>query len=287
MRKITLWLVLLAFTCLTAHAEDPITQATAQRMKANFFAFDNGVGQDTWTPEQQAKTLGKLGYAGIGYSGSGNLDERLKAFENQELKVFNLYIGCRLNNEVPFVEEAREAIKRLKGTNVPLWLYVIGKLENDDKAVEAVREIADLAAASDIKVALYPHFGFYIADLDDGLRILRKVNRDNVGLTFNLCHELRAGNEARFNDLLEAAAPHLMFVSINGADHEGDWDKLIQPLGHGTFELKPLLRKIVSIGYKGPIGLQCYAVPGDTLGNLEHNIAQWNTIVDELAGKKP
>ncbi len=254
-----------------------------------FFAFDNGVGRGTWSPEQQAKTLADLGYAGIGYTGTEDLDERLAAFEDHGLKVFNLYVHCRVDRDELYTDELVRAIERLNGTGVDLWLTVQGKAEDDTKAVQAVTEIADLAAASDLKVALYPHTGFFVADIDDALRITRQVNRENQGVTFNLCHELQAGNEARFNEQLDRAAPHLFLVSINGADHEGGWDRLIRPLGDGEFDVYSLLKKLHTIGYDQPIGLQCYAVKGDQVANLRQSMAQWNAyrtrLAEEVRGK--
>ena len=267
---------------------DPIGKSTADRLLTHsFFVFDNGVGRDQqWTPEQQAEALARFGYAGIGYSGTGHLDERLDAFKRHKLRVFNIYVPCTVDTDPMYGDDLKAAIARLKDTGVVIWLTVQGSAEDDTKAVKAVSEIADLAAASNLKVALYPHAGFFVADIEDALRVVRKVDRRNVGVTFNLCHELQAGNEARFDRLLEEAAPYLFVVSINGADHEGGWDKLIQPLGKGSFDLIRLLRKLFDVGYEGPIGLQCYQVPGDTLANLEHNMKQWKSIVAQLAEKK-
>ncbi|MCC6797612.1 MAG: sugar phosphate isomerase/epimerase [Candidatus Hydrogenedentes bacterium] len=270
-----------------AHA-GPIPKATADRLLTqSFFVFDNGVGRDQqWTIEQQAEALARFGYAGIGYSGTEHLDERLAAFKQHKLRVFNIYVPCYVDKDPTYGDDLKAAIARLKDTGVVIWLTVQGAAEDDAKAVKAVTEIADLAAASNLKVALYPHAGFFVADIEDALRVVRKVDRKNCGVTFNLCHELNAGNEARFDQLIEEAAPHLFLVSINGADHEGGWDKLIQPLGNGSFDVVRLLRKIFDVGYEGPIGLQCYQVPGDTLANLEHNMKQWRDIVAGLAGQK-
>ena len=243
-----------------------------------FFAFDNGVGRGAWTIEQQAETLSELGYAGIGYSGVEDLSARLEAFESRQMHVFNLYVACYVDREEAYAPELAKAIEQLKGTNVIIWLTVQGKAENDERAVKAVRELAGLAAESAIKIALYPHYGFYVATLDDALRVQQQVDRDNVGVTFNLCHELRSNNEPRFDELLEKAAPHLLLVSINGADHAGDWDTLIQPLDQGEFDVCALLRKLLQIGYAGPIGLQCYNVPGDTRENLARNMKQWEAF---------
>jgi len=287
MRLITpVILVVLLFPFASANA-DPISKSTADRLLTqSFFVFDNGVGRDQqWTTVQQAEALARIGYAGIGYSGTVHLDERLETFKRHKLRVFNIYVHCNVSEDPMYGDDLKAAIARLKGTGVVIWLTVQGTAEDDTKAVKAVTEIADLAAASNLKVALYPHANFFVADIEDALRVARKVDRKNVGVTFNLCHELHAGNESRFDQLLDEAAPYLFLVSINGADHEGGWDKLIQPLGKGSFDLIRLLRKVFDVGYEGPIGLQCYQVPGDTLANLEHNMNQWRKIVAQLAEK--
>jgi sugar phosphate isomerase/epimerase len=107
-----------------------------------------------------------------------------------------------------------------------------------------------------------------------------------VGVTFNLCHELKAGNGARIDELLEKAASRLFFVSINGAEHDGDWDRLIQPLGEGAFDVYGVLRKLQSLGYAGPVGLQCYNVKGDTRGNLAKSMATWKSYGERLRAEK-
>ncbi len=287
MRKLGSLLILLALIFANAHADDSTVESHPKWLAADaLFVFDNGAGRGQWTPEQQARTLDQLGYAGIGYTGTEQLGERLEFFEKHDLRVFNIYVGCNLNDDPPYGDDLKDAIRRLKGTDVTIWLTVQGQSESDDRAVQVVAEIAALADASNLKVALYPHSGFYVEDVEDALRIVRKINRENLGVTFNLCHELMAGNEARFDELLENAAPDLFVVSINGAEHSGGWDKLIQPLGNGSFDLNRLLRKLVDIDYRGPVGLQCYNVPGDTRANLVINITQWRTIVAQLQEEK-
>ncbi|MBI5091793.1 MAG: sugar phosphate isomerase/epimerase [Candidatus Hydrogenedentes bacterium] len=279
--SLTLWATAMTMFC-AANEANGAPSAPGSAKTTPFFVFDNGLGRGEWTPERQAKTVAELGYDGVGYTGEEDLDERLAAFDKYHVKIFNLYVGCNLDNEPAFGEPLRAAIKRLRGTGVALWLTVQGRAGGDSHAAQTVGEIADLAAASGLRVALYPHTGFYVATLDDALRIAGLAKRDNLGVTFNLCHELKAGNEKRFDELLERAAPRLFFVSINGADHEGDWDKLIQPLGRGEVDVLRVLRKLRAVGYAGPIGLQCYAVKGDTLENLKHNIAEWRSLRAQL-----
>lgn len=253
-----------------------------------FFAFDNGVGRDVgMPPEQQAQLLADLGYQGIGYTGVNNIPALLQAFDAHGLKVFSTYLKIDLApNAVPYDPGLPEAIKQFKSHGTALWVHLHGAKshseELDDRAVTVLREIADMAQASGINVVLYPHVGFYVSDNADALRVVKKVDRPNVGTSFNLCHFLKQQDETEMERVIKESAPHLMLVSINGAD-SGDtqkmsWDRLIQTLDRGTFDVSRLLRILDNVGYKGPVGLQCYAVKGDTRENLKRSKQAWDKL---------
>ncbi len=256
-----------------------------------FFAFDNGVGRNRWTPEQQATTLARLGYDGIGYSGLEQLAERLAAFEKHGLRVYNLYVGARVGPDGPTYDPLlKESLPLLRDRKVALWLYVNGKADDGDaQAVRVVTEIADLAAAHGVRVVLYPHTGFHVATVADALRVVRASGRTNVGVTFNLCHYLKVEGELGWRDALVAALPLLEFVSINGAD-AGDtramgWNRLIQPLGNGSFDVAGVLSALEELGYRGPVGLQCYNVPGDHEENLTRSLHAWRAMAKSASAR--
>ena len=56
------------------------------------------------------------------------------------------------------------------------------------RAEEIVREVAAMAEEAGLRVALYPHHGFWVERVEDAVRIAKKVNSKNLGVTFNLCH---------------------------------------------------------------------------------------------------
>jgi len=249
-----------------------------------FFAFDNGVGRGNLTPAQQAEMLKELSYAGIGYTGTTALGERQRAFDQAGLVITSLYVACKLGSPPTSDAGLLDALPLLKDRPTVVWLTVQG--EGDDAAAAAaVRLVAEPAAKLGVQVALYPHFGYRVATAEQALRIVETLALPNVGLTFNLCHELRAGNAARFPVILRAVAPHLRLVSINGAEHDGDWDRLIKPLGDGAFDVLGLLRDLQTIGYGGPIGLQCYNVPGEQRENLRRSLATWRAYQTALAAR--
>ncbi len=255
------------------------------RLSNPFFAFDNGTGRGQLTAEVQAKMLAELGYAGIGYTGATGIPEMLAALDKHKLKMFSIYVGVTLGPDGPKLPpNLDEAIEALKGRETVIWLTIMGRAANgDEQAVQAVREIAEKAQRARLRVALYPHVGFHVARVEDALRIVKKVDRKNVGASFNLCHWLKVDDEKNLEPLLKKVMPHLFMVSINGADHEGGWDRLIQTLDRGDFDVSNFLMKLKSFGYTGPIGLQCYAIKGDIRENLTRSMSAWR----KLSGPAP
>jgi sugar phosphate isomerase/epimerase len=196
------------------------------------------------------------------------------------MRVLGIYTGMNLSDGKPGYEpNLPEAIRQLKGSGALITFTVNGSAPNGDEiAVPVIREVADMAAQSGLKVALYPHYGMYAARVEDVLRLCEKAARPNVGIVFNLCHWLRSGDEANLNTCLKEALPHLLMVSINGADHEGDWSRLIQTLDRGVFDVKGFVATLRGMGYQGPIGLQCYAIPGDPEENLTRSMKAWRSF---------
>jgi sugar phosphate isomerase/epimerase len=255
------------------------------RAENPFFAMDTGLRDaPSRTPAQQARLLKELGYAGVGWS-PGRISEMLAACDAEGLKMFNVYIGVEVgptNRAAP--AHVLQAIEQLKGRDTALWLYVQGKAykpsdsAGDADAVPLLRDVADRAGAAGLKVSLYPHTFFWMERVQDAVRLAKQVERPNLGVTFNLCHCLRVGDEARIGELLEQALPHLTFVTVNGADREGDWSRLIQPLGQGEFDVGSVLKKLGALDYRGPVGLQHYGIKGDARERLGQSMAAWRAL---------
>lgn len=267
----------------------PASLPAASPLTNPFFVFDNGTGRDEHVPmDDQAELVKRTGYAGMGFTGTKNIPEMLQALESRNLKMFSIYVAARIDGDKPSYDPGLpEAIKQLQGHGTVIWLTVNGTAPDADaRATAVVREVADMAAASGLRVALYPHWGLYVARIEDALRLVKSVDRPNVGVTFNLAHFLAAKDEPNLDTRLHDALPYLYLVSINGAEHEGGWDRLIQPLDRGEFDVYGLLKKLVALGYNGPIGLQCYHVPGDREENLTRSMAAWRKFGARMAEEK-
>jgi sugar phosphate isomerase/epimerase len=279
----------LAFSILATILWAGVPLQAASPLTNPFFVFDNGTGRDQHVPfNDQAELVKRTGYAGLGFTGTQHIPEMLQALESRGLKMFSIYVAAHIDGDKPSYEAGLpEAIRQLQGHGTVIFLTIRGSApDGDARATTVVREIADLAAASGLRVALYPHIGMYVERIEDALRVVKNVDRPNVGVTFNLAHFLAAKDEANLDERLREALPHLFMVSINGAEHEGGWDRLIQPLDRGQFDVYGLLKKLVSLGYQGPIGLQCFKVPGDREENLSRSMAAWRNFAERMAKEK-
>jgi sugar phosphate isomerase/epimerase len=244
-------------------------------------------------PEVVVPMLKELGYDGLG--GAAGDDGMAKALEAAGLRFFNGYITLSFDAAQPALDDRlRGVLDRMQGHDTALWLalqkvqlegkpFAKSSPEADDIALAKLREIADYAKTRGVRLALYPHTGFWIEHVEDAIRVADKLDRDDVGVTFNLCHWLKVdGGERDPLPVLKAAMPRLMFVTINGADN-GDtrtmaWDRLIQPLGSGSYDAAAFMEKVRAAGYTGPVGFQGYGIKQEPREVLTNTRDAWRTM---------
>lgn len=263
--------------------------AKAPKLANPFYAMDTAGGS-----LDMLKELGYTGISGHLYSTKTGTDAKkaldfAREVQDKGLKFFAIYVGNTLTKEGLQINPAlEETMAGLKGHGTLIWLYILSRdfklssPDGDTLAVPELQRLADVAAKSGLRVAIYPHKGFWAERVQDGVRLAKKVGRPNFGVTFNLCHCLSVGDEDRIGALLTEARPHLFMVTINGADTRGqNWKQFIQPLGQGTFDLAPLLRKLQELGYDGPIGFQGYGITGDRRQLLTQTMAAWKKLAGQ------
>lgn len=285
-------------TALMAGAALP-AQSRRGAVPNAFFAMDSAVvkhlGKDV-IQQSDIELLAQLGYAGLSVglpdpAASQRLAEQvLPWLDARHLKLFAIYCNVHLDRGgYTYNTELKRSLQLLKGRGTVVWLPIVTKAfqpsdpEADPMAVAIVAEIADLAAAQGLSVSLYHHAGSLMERVTDVLRIADKAGRPNVGVTFNLCHWLRTDPPNSLEKTLRLASSRLSMVTINGADAGSkDWNKLIQPLDRGTFDVGALLDALLRLGYKGPIGLQGYEVADnfkiDPRENLSRSMAAWKRL---------
>jgi sugar phosphate isomerase/epimerase len=235
--------------------------------------------------EQQAALLKELGYDGVGHLWLDNIPERLKTLDAAGLKLFQITMTVDIApGKQAYDPKLKQVMPLLKGRGVQFVLLMNGLKPSDPagdaRAVEVVREIAELAREPGAQVLLYPHSYMWLERIEDAVRVADKVDRPNVGVMFNLCHWLRVSKDRNYKPLLAQAMPRLWAVSISGADEFDDkpgWAHYLQPLGRGSFDMLAFLKTLRQLGYTGPIGLQCYGIQGDVRDTLAESMKAWRS----------
>lgn len=256
-----------------------------------FFAMDTAA---RLAPTECAEVLAELGYAGLG-GRPATAKAHADALKAKGLVFFNGYhVASFPSGQAELPADLAQAVDGLAGTGGTLWLAIhkvtlplglsMGPEYGDTVVVPQLRQLVAYARTKGVKISLYPHAGFWAASFETCVRVASKVDDPDLGVTFNLCHWLKVEGSARDPlPLIKEALPRLNFVTINGAD-TGDtrnlgWDKLIQPLGRGTYDVGSFVAKALAAGYRGPFGFQGYGIKMEPKELLKETMAGWRKMV--------
>ena len=235
---------------------------------------------------EQAQMLRELGFDGVGYPLwlDDSLDKNLRILDKEELKPYLLYTSVSVNPaEKPYDPRVPAAIAKLKGRPATICVLLRGFPPGDPRgeepAVKILRELGDLAAQNGLRISIYHHAGDWTASLLFALRVVKKTDHPQVGVDFNLCHWLMVDGDKDYRPVLRENAAKIFVVTINGAQiGSKTWTNgLIQPLDRGDFDNRQLLATLREIGYRGPIGLMCYGIPGDAREHLQRSMKVWKS----------
>jgi sugar phosphate isomerase/epimerase len=254
-----------------------------------FYCFNNGVRTLPNAPvgfEAQAALVKRLGYDGLAGHTEDSYFELRAAMDRVGLEMPEIYIAMNIvDGKISYHEALKKILEHSKDRDLLVTLHLHAdefmdhKTEGDELFVEGIRDLADFAAPLNIKIAIYPHVNFYCERLEHAMDLAEKIHRKNAGVVFNLCHILKVDGEEGWEEKALAALPRLFMVSINGADSgntkEMGWDRLIQPLGEGSFNTYELIKLLKDNGYDGKFGLQCYNIQQDCEVALTKSINTW------------
>lgn len=264
--------------------------AEKKQLNNVFYCFNNGIRTLPNAPENfddQAALIKKIGFDGLGGHVSEDYFERRKTLDKVGVKMPEIYWGFSVgsNGEVSYKEGLKEAIKDSKGRDLLVTLVLTAKDHMNDKAngdqlvAKGIRELAYFAAQYSVKLAIYPHVNNYCETSAHSIRLAKLVDRKNVGVVFNICHFLKVEGQEGWKEKILDALPYLYMVSINGADagntKDMNWDRLIQPLGEGTFDIYAIVKLLGDNDYDGLFGLQCYNIKQDCEIALSKSLNTW------------
>ncbi len=268
-------------------------QGSSQEFSPDFFVYEWGLRKaQSDQPEYWCELMNKVGFDGMELMGLDRADEMLPVLKKKGLKLYTLYIKIDLDAEVPYREDLKEYIKKWNGDVPYIWLHVHSKKykpsdpAGDERCMEIINELADFAKPTGLKLVFYPHVNQWLEKVSDGARLAEKINRDNVGASFHLAHFLMKDDTDKLKEKLTQAMPYLFLVSINGADdgdtHNMGWDRMVQPLGMGSYDVYHVLEILKDLGYKNPVGLQCYNIEGEAENFLAYSTDTWRKYIFRL-----
>lgn len=249
------------------------------------YAFDNGLGTIPGI-EDKVKLLKDLGYAGLEYHlNHAELPRMLEALEKHGLELNAVYTVPWL--EDPVDPKLEGSIRRMKGHPTRIECAIRSrKLKTpsdpagDPQGLKLLERISDFCGDLGPVVSVYPHTGFWTEKVDDGVRLAGKSGRKNIGSNFNLVHWYWVKQSRSVEETLRESLPHLFSVTINNGKKDG---REIWSLERGDYELLGLLKTLEKLRYKGPIGLQCYSVPGPSEEHLKRSMEAWRKLLARLA----
>jgi sugar phosphate isomerase/epimerase/SAM-dependent methyltransferase len=244
-----------------------------------FAAMHTGTGNGT--VDEQAALVHELGFDGLAWD-LDRLPEVRRACEARGGDLYAAYgvvdLGARAEERLLPLCEAMQA---LAGGPGMLWIALQHEgmtprdAGGDDAAVKLLTALLPSADVTGVEVALYPHHGFWLETVEDAQRLCERIDHKRLGICFNLCHFLRAGNQP-MAPLLRSCRGRLFAVTVNGADVEGrDWRTLIRPLGEGNFDLRGFLAELDAVGFEGPIALQGLGIEQPPREHLTASMAAW------------
>ena len=265
----------------------------AQNVKNEFFALHNSMrGDSTYnTFDKQVELVKNEGFEGIEINQIESFDGMKIALDQYQFKGSYFYVKLQLGE--PIDHRLESAINKLKGTHTIIAPYILAdnlhfkpnSPEGDSEAIRLLQIISMWSKKSGLQVAIYPHFSFYVERTDHALQLAQKINRKNVGLSFNLCHWLATTNLTERTQLkshLKVYKPYLKMITISGAndvisEKKSIFDDYILPLGTGNFDTYDLVKFMVkTIKYKNPIGVQCYNIKGNKPQLIRNTMSVWN-----------
>lgn len=256
--------------------------------------------------------LRELGFDGVGYllwhdiparlrKLGEDLDKNLRTLDEAGLPVLDLCVLVDVSpNGLPYDPRLMDTIGRLKGRSLTISVMLQGLPPGDKRgekrAINVLRQLGDRAADSGLRLSVYHHTDRpdqpprqWVESFIEALKVVKKVDHPCVGAHFNVCHWLAVDGDKDYRPLLRNNADKIFIVTICGADvgSKTPTGGLIQPLDRGDFDNRQLLATLREIGYRGPIGLQCFGIPGDAREHLQRSMKVWTGWEAEWTREAP
>jgi sugar phosphate isomerase/epimerase len=255
---------------------------------------------ETWNPARRVELLRSLGYAGTsltlntgdarGQPASCRADaddvrDYLGRLDAAGLRLFALRWTADVHTgEIDSRLEAAMRAAGERGVVLDLALASSGAHDEpsasraDPRAVALVRQVADLGRRHGVRVSLCPLAGRWLQRTEDAVRLGMRLNRADVGLTFN-CFDWFAVDGRDLGATLQLALPRLCHLTLCGASRAGNGSLAVEPLDAGELDAAGAVRIAAGLGYTGPIGLAGIGLGQEVETSLRRSMAAWRALI--------
>lgn len=190
-----------------------------------------------------------------------------------------------------------KVIKTLKKSDAKLWVILRargGKTIEREQIVDFLRSAAERTKAGGVELVIYPHWPggnplnvCLIESAEDAIPFVEEIGSDNLFISLHLCHEIKAGNGHRLNEVVANIKPWLRLPSINGVDVDAvneaeGWKRGIQPLNMGDYDSSQLLVALKSVDYDGPVILHTWGLQKSAEDHHHTSFARFQEMLDGL-----
>src|SRR5437588_1013929 len=137
------------------------------------------------------------------------------------------------------------------------------------RVVDGCRELADVAASKNVRLAFEPEPGMFIDTMDKFAELYDKVNHPHFGLTLDVGH-LVCNGELPVREHLVRWKDVLWNVHIEDM-RRGVHDHLM--FGEGEVDFPPILRALSEIGYQGGVHVELSRHSHDAVNTARRALA--------------
>ena len=271
-----------------------ISNAESNDFSPELFAFQTGFANaESQSPADLVDLVAESGFDGVELMGLGQVERFMPHLKRRDLKLHSLYLKLDIDRPDQPVDPKWASVLAEYGEDLnAVWFHVHSQKHGrsdsagDAECVAILRKLSDEVAPFGVQIGIYHHVGLWAERFSDSVRVTRQVDRPNVGAVFNLCHYLKMDGPQQLERDLNDAFPDVSLVSINGAD-DGEttsmgWDRLIQSLDSGSFDVTRVLRVLKQNDYQGPIGLQGYAIRERPEDFFPRSIAVYREMLEKV-----
>jgi sugar phosphate isomerase/epimerase len=274
------------------------------------FAFENHFGQADrdYSVSERWDIVKEVGFDKIWLTINFDLPEsikRMKAIPTERRRTgLGVVAYTVINLKMPFSEtdQVFDLMEHLQaGDTLELgflteWRKDTSDPSYDPKALEILAKVLGRAEAMDLTVSLYHHYGFWMEQLEDCIRLVHQMNHPRLKITFCASHWYCFHyQEKEQTSLLRAAIhscqPWLHHVNICGSrptpvEMDYPLPTTVEPVGEGDFDNQTLLTILHEINFSGLIGFQGFSIGGDPRRKLQTSFNHYRRMLASLAADR-